>query len=388
MTRLFAASLLLLLIPVGAGAAPIPAAIALERSVLVASSTPGNAYALGLSTLVTAPIKGDLTALGGSVVVTGPVGGDALLIGGSVHSRVGVGGDVRAIGGSVDISEPIQGDLMALAYAVHDVQPIRGNVLIAAENVQLTGGVSGPVTIYGNRVDLAGEYLGDVHIVATGSIQLAASTTIHGTLSYEAPEVAFIPSSATIAGGITYSNSSIMPSGESSRAFAIIGVGLFLLVRILGALILAGLFAGFFPRLATALNNRLHAGRTRSILLTMLLGFAAIVATPILLILLALTFVGLGIAVLLGLLYIVLIIISAIYGGILVGVVTVQYFTERSDVRWSDGVIGMFVLSLITLIPIIGPAIAFFLMLFTAGSLILLFFQLAFPQEDSNLELV
>src|SRR3989344_4802105 len=79
--------LLLLLLPSGALAAghvePVPAMAKAGRSVVIATSSPGNTYALGASVVLAAPVSKDLAALGGTVIVASPVAGDALLIGGA-----------------------------------------------------------------------------------------------------------------------------------------------------------------------------------------------------------------------------------------------------------------------------------------------------------------
>ena len=165
-------------------------------------------------------------------------------------------------------------------------------------------------------------------------------------------------------------------------------MGVFLLVRILGALILAGLLAGLFPKLAEAVTERAYRERPRSILLTMLLGFAAFVVTPVLFLMLALTFVGIGLAFLLLFAYALMALLALMYAGILFGSVLVRRFSGRVTVLWRDGVLGMLVLSLIVLVPFVGPLIVLFFTLFSAGTLLLLFFNFAFPREEHTPEML
>ena len=56
--------------------------------------------------------------------------------------------------------------------------------------------------------------------------------------------MASIPASATVAGGVEYTDASYLPDAGTSRVLALVSIGFFLFVRILGALILAGLLAG------------------------------------------------------------------------------------------------------------------------------------------------
>ncbi|HUY62426.1 MAG TPA: hypothetical protein VMV50_01375 [Candidatus Paceibacterota bacterium] len=374
---LFAATFVLFL-PASAFAAAAPAA----PSLLTASSSRGNAYVAGPSVVLTSPVAGDLSAAGGSIIAAGSVAGDELLFGGTVSSRAPVAGDFRAAGGSISVEKPIGGDLIAFGFSVQDAGRAGGNVLIVAANVVMADGAAGPVTIYGNDISLAGDFAGNVTIVSSGSVRLAASTTIQGRLSYEAPEPADIPTSVVVTGGVHYANASYLPSANTSRVLAFLSIAIFLLVRILGALILAGLLAGLFPKLAEAVAERAYAQRLRGLLLTTLLGFSALVVTPVLFIMLLLTFVGIGLAFLLIILYALLALLAVVYAGILVGSIFVRRFEKRENVLWRDGVLGMFALSLIALLPLLGSLIVSLFTSFAAGTLLLLFFHAVFPRDD------
>jgi len=383
-----AGALLVFILPLSTLAANAPSTFSAGNSLVAASSSAGNAYTAGSSVVVTAPTAGDLTAVGGSVVVAGPVGGDELLVGGSVSSRAPVKGDVRALGGTINLMEAVAGDLVALGYRVDTVGRAGGSVFVMAANATLESGAGGPVTVYANNALLAGDFAGDVTVVAGGVVTLGKDTVIHGKLVYEAPEPARIPTSATVIGGVEYTNASYLPDIGTSRALALASIGIFLLVRIIGALILAGLLAGLFPRLARAVTDRMYTRRVRSVLLTALLGFSVVVAMPVLFIMLALTFVGFGVAVLLMILYALLVVLAVLYAGILLGAVFVRYIAQRESILWHDGVLGMLAFSLIALVPIVGWIIAIFLASFSAGALLILFFQFAFAQDEQTPELL
>lgn len=370
----------LLALPVTVFAAA-PSMLSASRSLLMASSSPGNSYALGGSVAVSGATAGDLTALGGSVVVAAPVKADALLLGGSVETHAPVAGDVRAAAGTVSIGDTVGGDLAAIAGSVTARGRVHGSVFLLAGTTNLLGGADGAVTVYGNAVNLAGDFAGDVQIFARGNVTLAPGTRIEGTLSYEAPEKATIPADAQV-GAVTYHTVSGVASVGGARALALIGIGVFLFARILGALILAGLLAGLFPRLAEAVTARAYESRSRSLLLSTLLGFAALAATPILLIILSLTFIGLGLALLIGIAYALLALLSFVYAGILLGSVLARRFARRTAVYWRDGALGMLALSLVWLVPFVGELLVALLVFFAAGALLTLFFHAAFPHEE------
>jgi len=320
------------------------------------------------------------------MVIGAPIAGDALLASPSIDLRAAVKGDFRALGGHIQIKAPITGDLVAFGGSVEDSVMGAHSVFIVAANTTLSAGATGPVVIYGNNVALDGEFMGDVRVVALGRVALGDHTHIHGSFSYEAPEEAVISPSAVIDGGAQYTGTSYLPSTKEARTIAFVSVGVFLLVKILGALILAGLLAGLFPRFSAALATRAFGAPTRSVLLTILLGFALLVATPALLLLLAVTFVGIGLALLVLVAYLLLVGVSLVYSGILVGVALAWRFEHRKTVLWRDGVVGMFLLSLVSLIPFVGGALILLLTTFSMGACTLIFFHAAFPHSEAEMD--
>ena len=371
---------------VTARAAPVPSVVRTDQSLLVASSTAGNAYVLGGTVVATAPVGGDLTAVAGSIDDAAPVAGDALLLGGTASVRAAVAGDVRLVAGSAHVEKEVGGDLAALGFSVADTAPVAGSVEVAAATVTLEGGAGGDVTVYGNTVTLGGAYGGNVRVVAGDRLTLLPDTHIKGTLSYEAPVPATIPESATSSGGVIFTAASYLPGTSVSRSLSVASIGIFLFARILASMILAGLLAGLFPVLAEHVVAEAYVPRRRSrhIVLTTLLGFAAAVATPILTLLLALTLVGLGLALLLGLAYILVGLLSLVYAGIALGGCIARLAFGRAHVKWSDGVLGTLILSLVGLMPIIGFPILFISACFAGGALLLIFFRFAFKSDEET----
>jgi len=358
-----------------------PASFSAAQSLVATSSSLGNSYAAGASVVITAPVAGDFSAVGGSVITAAPVAGDDFIVAGSIDSRANVSGDLRAAGWRVNIDQPVGGDLVAIGYSVRDAGRAVGNVFIIAANASLSG-AGGPVTVYGNTILLSGDFAGDVQLVSSGHVTLAPDTVVHGKLSYEAPETATIPDSARVVGGITYTNASYLPDVGTSRMLAFVSIGFFIIARIIGALLLAGLLAGLFPKLAEAVIRRARSGRPRDLLLATLLGFAIFVATPIVIALLMLTFVGLGLASLIFILYALLVLLALMYSGILIGGLLVRRLLGREQILWHDGVLGMAIVSLIALVPVVGFLAVLLLACFSSGTLLQMFFHFAFPHEE------
>src|SRR3989338_2937828 len=353
----------------------IAATFASEKTLTLSEPVPDNAYVAGANVRISTDLPADLTVAGGTVGVYAPVAGDVLAAGGTVVIERPIGGDVRVAAGRLHITSDVAGDVAAAAGSVTVSGKARG-VYIVGGTVEVTGGASGPVTIYGSDITLAGDFAGDVEIIASDRFTVRGDTHITGTLRYKEGEEENIRRSAFIEGGVTYTGSyAYVPTKEEARKFALAGAGVFLVVRTLAGMIVAGLLVGLFPA---------FAGRVADLALS---GFALFVATPLLVLLLLLSFVGAGLAILLGILYLLLLLLACVYAGVIAGAALRRHafsrFTKSREITWKDAVLGVFVLSLIGIVPVIGPLVKFILAVVAAGILASIAYRFAFrPTEE------
>ncbi len=357
------------------------------RNIVFTKSVPtaNNVYVAGATVTVATTTPQDLTVIGGSAILSAPVRRDALVVGGSVGVRAPVGGNLRIAGVRVSVSAPVADDLAIMGFSVVDRGGAPGDILAVGGTVRLLSGARGMVTVYGNDVYLSGTFDKSVRVRAVNTLTLAPHTVIEGSLRYEASEAANIPSSAQINGSVTYTGASFLPTSQEASAFALAGMGIFFLVRIIGALIVAGLFVGFFPAFTNRVTRQVTNEPFRHTLLMLLLGFGIIAATPILLFFLSITFVGLGAAFIIGATYILLLLLAFVYAGIISGAILRKSFSHRDKpVTWKDAVFGMFVLMLISIVPVFGMLTIWILMCIAVGVLGSLFYHFAFIHRTSD----
>ncbi|MEA2701369.1 MAG: hypothetical protein QOE22_78 [Candidatus Parcubacteria bacterium] len=383
MKRIFL-TLLILLFPLTGLAATFVS----ENELTLSEPVPDNAYVAGANVSVSTDLPADLTVAGGTVGIYAPVTGDVLAAGGTVVIERPVGGDVRAASGRINISSDVAGDVAAAGGTVTVSGKARG-VYLFGGTLAVTGGASGPVTLYGSDITLSGDFSGDVEIIASDHFTIGENTHIAGTLRYNAPEQAAIPASAKIDGGATYTGSyAYVPTKEEARKFALAGAGIFLVVRTLAGMIVAGLLVGLFPTFAGRIADLALTSGGRRTALFALLGFGLFVASPLLILLLLLSFVGAGIGLLLGILYLLLLLLAYIYAGIIAGAALRRHalarFSSRTEISWRDAVLGVLVLNLIGFVPVVGPLVKFFLAIAAAGILASLAYRFAFRSLDTQ----
>lgn len=374
MVRSTLAALLLLLVP----GISFAATVAGDTTLVLTEAPIDNTYLVGTDITVTVPLPADLVGGGTALKVFAPVAGDVLLAGATVNVAREVGGDLRALGGSISIQDDVAGDLILGGGAV-TVSGKAKDIRIAGGTVRVTDGSTGPVTIYGADVFLSGDFAADVEVVSSNSISIGEGTLIRGTLKYNAPQEASIPESAQIDGGVEYTGrSAYLPTIEEARTFALAGAGVFVLVKLLSALVLAGLIAGLFPVLAHKVVERTLGVRPGKFTVLALLGFAVFVATPVFILLLTVSFVGIGLALVLAAGYALLFMLAYVYAGIIAGAALAKHVFKRSTFNWRHALLGVLVLHIVAAVPYVGNIVVAVLSAAAAGALMITLYRFAF----------
>ncbi len=381
MLRGIAAALIFLSLPFGVHAATLLSG----DSVVASTPFTGNLYATGGDVRLATEALGDVFLAGGTLTIASPVQEDALLFGGTVDVQQSISGDARILAGRIVIDKSVKGDLMMLAGSITALQSVPETYAVGSA-IDLRGGAIGPVTLYGGTVTLAGDFEGDVNVTVSDKLVLAPGTTVHGSLNYNAPQEVVVPADAKILGKVEYTgSSSFVPSPEEAKNFAVAGAGIFFLVKLLATLLVVGLVAGLFPEFASNIAGETLGSGPRRFTLLFLLGFAIAVAGPVLALLLALSFAGIGLAFLLMSAYVLLLLLAGVYAGILAGAALARTLWKRTTITWKDALIGTLLLTIISIIPFVGGFLAFVLAITALGALVRAFYVFAFTRKQNDL---
>lgn len=271
-----------------------------------------------------------LTATGGSVVVYGTVAGDLDAYAGTVRIAPGgrVTGSVRAYAGSVRIEGTVDGRVVAYGGSVHQT----ANATVGGS----LGAVAGDVTV-------AGTVRGDV-AAATSSLGLAPTARVGGDVTYDGRLDA--APGATV-GGQTRSSEDLdlgpAPPALPPGTLLVYGVLTNLLV---GYLLLRGLGGFSVAVVETAALDPLPSVGW---------GLVAVVAAPLALLALALTVVGIPVAVVALLALPAVGWIGAIYGRFAVGAYLLSLVERDEPVQGL--VLGVVLVALLGAVPVAGPVV-------------------------------
>ena len=274
------------------------------------------------------------------------LGGDQLMIDTPVPD------DVIASGGSVTVGAPV--DSLTVAGGVVRVDaPVRGDVVAAGGTLIVNGDVGGKVLAAGGEIELNGNA---TNVLATGgTIRIGEDAVIRRDAVLSGGQVA---SAGTVLRNLTVSGETFSNTGtagnvtfEEEEPESPLP-GLFSVLVAVGFLVLGLLLVRFLPGPFSAVVGRVE----KSPVLLTVLGFVAIIVSAILLLLVAVTIIGLPLAVVGGLLFIAALMLSSLFVAYALG----DAIAARAG--WKPGPMGIFILGFVILqillfIPLLGTIV-------------------------------
>jgi len=284
-------------------------------------------------------------ALAGSVVVRGTVTGDVSGVAGRIHIAESgrVGGSISGAAGDVRIAGEVGGDVAAAG----------GNVQVTE-----TGTIGGDVSLGAGYVRINGRIDGDVRVGAE-TIVLGPTADVGGEFRYDAAEFRQ-DSAATVAGGVIKDPNIRGDTGTVSLP-PWVTTGYTLVANLLLGAILLAVFPAFSARLAGRVSDQ--PAKSGGV------GLLTLVGGPILVAVVAITIIGIPLAVLGAVAFGLGVWIGAVYGQYAVGAWVLRR-VGRDD-RWLALVTGLVGFAILDLIPVVGGVLVFGALLLGLGALAL-----------------
>ncbi|WP_436907328.1 bactofilin family protein [Halosimplex marinum] len=281
--------------------------------------------AFGGTVVVRGTVDGDLQAFGGSVVVEGAVTGDVDATAGSVQILGSVGGDVTAAGGAVDVGEGAQ---------------IGGTLEAGAGSIAVDGTVEGDARLGADSIRLGEDARIDGDLIYDGDLVRADGAVVDGTVTQDDGLSVGTEPDFTIPGVV----------------FTVYGVFVALLV---GAILLL-----VFPGTAAEVADRATGDPLR----TGGIGLLATIGVPIVIGVVAVTIVGIPLAIAGTLAFGLLAWLGTVYGRFVLG----TWLLSLADVenRWAALVVGVVTVALLRLVPVVGALTRLVVFLLGFGALV------------------
>ncbi len=304
-----------------------------------------------------------------------------LLAGGAVAEDGWSEGAFR-FGGHVEVSEPTDGPLYAAGGDVRVEAPVQGSLRAAGGDVEVGPGaqVAGSASLAGGRVVVKGPIQGNLHVgagdvtldgpvagdafVGAGSLSLGPNARIEGKLKFRGGDMDRDPG-AQVAGGVVHAPSRVHRQDRTAAERLTHGW-----MWSLGLVALAALLAGALPgpsqRLAQELRERPG--------MTALVGFLALTAVPVAALMLAITIIGIPIALIALVLYAALLMIGYVWLAVVLGGLLLDRLNAETAAvtAWRVGAaaVAMILLAIAVRVPLVGGFVKFAALVVGVGMIV------------------
>ena len=310
-------------------------------------------------------VAGNLYTAGANITVEGKVTGDVICAGQSVNINGAVGGSVRAAGNSVNINGQVARNIMIAGASVilgSDAQA-GWDMLIAGAVGEIRGKVGRDLYGVAASMIISGEVNGDVRLKIDDKIEskrrgvglndnktklkIEDTAKINGGLIYTAEGKAQISSSTSIVGKVTHN----LPKLKNTKKLALMGLVWVRTYSIFSSLIIGLVLISFWRGRIKDLTDVMQVKAGASIGW----GIAVMFLTPVILILLLLTIIGIHLALMLLGIWLIFICVSKILTGILAGrIILEKFWKQKKDNLILAMIIGIVALWIIFSIPFVG----------------------------------
>lgn len=334
-----------------------------DRLTLASSeTTDASMYAGGNTISVAGTVRGDLFCAGANIDITGTVEGDVICGGQAVRITGTVLGDVRVAGQSIEITANVQGSVTAMGESVifGPESKVGRDVTVGGNRVHLEGAIGRDVLGGAEALSVAGT-IGRTFDAEVAALTIDSKARIGGDLNYRSSAPAQIAGDAVISGQTHYTHRAQdqQQNAASTRFWGAMYGFVAMLIIGLAALV-------FAPRGLDAVGA---AVRKRSVI-SFAAGAAVLIVMPLIGFVLLASVFGIPLAIILLMLWVAGLISSYVFGAYAIGWFAVEKLKwPKRGRRLASLLFGLIAMSLVSLIPIVGPVVIFLVMLTGMGAL-------------------
>lgn len=280
-------------------------------------------------------IKGDVIVGGASLDISGKVEGDVLAAAANIKITGEVSGNVRVAGSNVTIEGKVGKNVNVLAATAEFGQDsqVGGSAAVWAGTANFKGLIAGKLDGGMSSIVISGTVKKDINLrfdaekrtKNNSNLSILSTAVIEGNLNYYGWNAAEIDSSAKISGQVSQHD----PEGvvEGTKKFLNTFWWLAKITNLFGLLVIGMMvvFLGKKEAKETSLVMLKSSGKS------MLRGLIILFITPVVCFLLLFTVIGIPLALITLVLYIILLYVSQIFIGIFIGQKILEYFRNRQS---------------------------------------------------------
>jgi cytoskeletal protein CcmA (bactofilin family) len=338
-----------------------------ERAVLAAGQTvQGDYVAVAPRVVISGTVNGDVYVAGGRILVDGIVNGDLIVAGAKVILSGRVSQNARIAAAHAVINGTVGRNITVGAADIQltDAGEIQGNMMAAGGDVELEGPVDKDAKIAaGNAV--VSNHVGRHLSIAAGTMRLTPKAVVEGNVRHWSNTDPVFDNGATVRGTVTRRP---LVHGWTAEGFRYGLGGLRLLAAAVSAvstlilgLVLLRLYPVFTRRVASTIRERPWR--------SLGWGAAALLGTPVMVLVLIMTLLGLPIGIVLMALYAVTVYLGRVYAMTWLGHILLRQMSDSSSLVWSF-VTGLIVYSILSVLPIVGDVVTLLTVVLGLGALL------------------
>lgn len=322
----------------------------------------------GSSLTIDSDVNGDLLCAGKDVVVNGNVKGDILCAAQTVKINGNVDGDVRVAAQSIELNGLVTRNVYALSQSLTlaKFSAIKGDILFGVQNIDLRGALGRDMAGAGEQIRISGSLLRNAKV--TGSkISLIDPAKVGGDFEYYMTDTGIASISQKNVKGrlVKHEIAQVERTNKEFKDISSAAMVTGKIFWIISNLLLGFALLYFFKE---SIQKRIQIISQKPVI-TGLTGFAFLVLTPLVVIILLVTMIGAPLAMVLLLEYIVAIMLASVAPAIMMGEWLIHLTTKkRSHSHTVPLLLGTAAIGLLYLVPFIGALAGFLILCIGLGA--------------------
>ncbi len=353
--------------------APIPALAATaetaNRQVTVRSgeTITDDLYTASNDVVVAGTLDGNLIAAGDTITINGTVTRDVWAVGSTITINGTVSGSIRGAGNTIVVNGTVSGDLLGAGntVTVSKGATVGRDVWVGSGELVVDGTVGRNIKARSSSVRINGAVGGAVSVTSSQALQLGPAAVINGSVRSVAPEQPQRDQAARVSGAVDY-----QPASQTQpNIFERIRGQLYWFLASVLLLVAILLYARRAARTAAALLRKQPGW-------SLLAGLAFALFVPLAAVILLVTVVGIPLALVSLFGYLLVLYTAKLFVALLAGQLLLQNDSDRFWPTLGAGLLGLFIVYILTALPLVGGVIGLLVAIFGTGAQVLLAKQL------------
>lgn len=326
----------------------------------------GNYYVAGNVIEIYGTVNGDIFAAGDTITIDSEnINGDVFIAGSSVSIKGKINGSLRIAGENIDLSGEVIRNAMVAGknFTVDSDSKLAGHLTFWGQVLSMSGQVDGRVEGAMENIRISGTVGQDLDVYLSSDkgagIYLSDGGKIGGTVYYKALKE-FEINENVVTGEVTFSK-------IAKKAAPVFGMAILLglIIKFFGMLIVGMIGFYLWPKFFANSYELMYKKSVK----TFFKGLLLLIVTPIACILIAITVIGLPVAIIAMALWAMLLYLATVMAAWLLGKFVKEKLFAKS--KWHNLAIlalGILLLIILKLIPIVGWVIVFVLYIIAWGT--------------------